>query len=587
VEQFQERLARLAELSPDELAALESEMVAAFDEADAAADLEAMQSLADSLDSIRAELSGRTPAEAPVAEEAPVEEAAVAAAENEAPEVGEAAPEEAPAEATEPEPEAKEEAPVEEAPAAAPELEVVAEAEISESDAPVEAEATTQEGEEPVEITAEDVPAENLPVAASAPLVTIRAGGDIPGVTAGSVLSDMDDVTDAMMKKVNSMRGVRGDGEHIIVASFRTEDEVPDNRVLKAGDTNGNARKIRELITDKEALRPDALVAGAWCAPRTPMYEVPTMGSTQRPIRNALPSFSADRGGITWAQPPALPDLGGGIGLWRHDGSEWESFGEPTGTTETSPANTKPCFTIVCGEDQVADVDAITLCLNFDNMSTRAFPEWIRANTDLTLVAQSRFAEQVLLTKMFAVAATGDCGTPATSVGVARDFLFTVQLSAANKRWEMRLDPDAPLQLVAPSWVADAIAIDLGLQSPGDNTFTTSRTAVNGHLNDINVDPIWYMDDVPNTAAFTDCDTFPAVAHWLLFPTGTFLRLDTGDLNIGVVRDMDHVQANTYSEFSETFETVAYMGPADAAHLVRGVTAVNLFGSSGAPIDLT
>ena len=574
MEQFQERLARLAELTPEELTALESEMVAAFDEADAAADLEAMQSLADSLDSIRAELSGRT-TEAPAAEEAPAEDAAVAAAEGGEVDEAEAPSEEAPAPAEEvaPAPEAK-------APAEQPA------AEASESDAPVQAEATTQEGEETVEITAEDVPAENLPVAASAPMVTIRAGGDIPGVTAGSVLSGMDDVIDAMTKKVKTMRNVTGDGEHIIVASFRMEDEVPDSRVLRAGDLNGNSRKIRELITDRDALQPDALVAGGWCAPRTPMYDVPTVGSTERPLRNSLPSFSADRGGITWATPPALPDVGG-VGLWRHDGSEWESFGEPTGTTETSPANTKPCFTVECGEDQSIDVDAITLCLNFDNMSARAFPEWIRANTDLTLVAQSRFAEQVLLTRMFAVAATGSCGTPATSVGVARDFLFTVRLAAANKRWELRLDPNAPLQLLAPSWVGDAIAIDLGLQQPGDGTYSTSRSEVNGYLAEANIDPVWYMDDVPGTAPFSACNTFPAVAHWLLYPTGTFLRLDTGELNIGVVRDMDHVQANTYSEFSETFETVAHMGPADAAWIVRGVTAVNLFGSSGLPIDLT
>ena len=38
--------------------------------------------------------------------------------------------------------------------------------------------------------------------------------------------------------------------------------------------------------------------------------------------------------------------------------------------------------------DATADVDAHTLCLCVNNMMVRAFPEWVRANTDLVMVAQ-------------------------------------------------------------------------------------------------------------------------------------------------------------------------------------------------------
>lgn len=606
MDQFQERLARLAELSDEELAALESEVVAAFDAADSDADLESMEAYADALDQIRDEKSSRT------VEVSAEETVSVAASAETGDEPDSDEESEEPAVETEPdieveapeggdETESDDDATTNEAeitaegdePDGTPEEVEGDEAPESDSDegeaviatSETEAPEAENESEEQVatEITAEDVPEENVPVMASAVPLTIRAGGDIPGITAGAPLDSMDDVIEALTKKVNGMRNVSGDGEHIIVASFSKDAEVPDERMLRAGDMEGNSRKIRSLLSDKEALQPDALMAAAWCAPRAPIYDVPTIGTTARPVGSALPTFNADRGGITWMEPPSFPDLAGAVGLWRYSNDAWGSHLLPTGGD--AAGELKPCLTVECGTEASADVDAITLCLCFNNMTARAFPEWIRGNTDLTMVAQARFAEQVLLSKMFSVVASGDCG-PATSVGVARDFLFTVRTAAAAKRWTYRMDPDAPLQLLAPAWLGDAIAIDLGLQAPGDDTYSTSRSEVNGYLREANIDPIWYQDDVPGGAPFTGC-VFPAVAQWLLYPTGSFLRLDTGDLNLGVVRTKEDVQKNSYCEFSETFETVAYMGSANGAWVTHGATEVNLFGATGAPIDLT
>lgn len=649
MDQFTERLARLAELSDEELASLEEELVVAFDAADEAADLDGMQSLADAIDSIRAEKESRNPVEE-VAAEAPAEpmveefpEELAASATDGEPEAEEPALDETPEPAvtadavTEETTTVSDETPNEEAPAetvaeaeevAAPEapeaeveteitpeapaeevVEVEPEAEAADAEAgeesaesddqstaeAPEAEATNatdvvEESEEQVaeEITAEDVPEANLPVAAAARQYTIRAGGDIPGVTAGSELSGMDDVVEAMTKKVNAMRGFGGDGEHIIVASFAYEENATDERTLRPGDLNGNAKKIRDFLADPEGLTHEALVAGAWCAPRTPIYDVPTVGTTARPVRDALPSFNAERGGITWVAPPGLPVEA--TSLWRYDNgdSTWKSYSDVEGTTETDPVSTKPCITIPCGPEQNADVDAIPVCFCFDNLSARAFPEWIRANTELVLIGQARFADQVLLSRMYAVAATGNtCTDPATQVGAARDFVLTVQVAAAAQRWRLRLGEDAPLQLLAPAWVRTAIAVDLGLQHPGDSAFTTNNNDVDGFFREFNVDPIWHIDDVPGGAgAFTGC-AFPSAADWLLFPTGSFLRLDTGELNLGVVRTKEDVQKNKYCEFTETFETVAYTGPlAPNGWITKGLTSIDLLGSYGAPREL-
>jgi hypothetical protein len=627
LEEFTERLSRLAELSDEEIASLEEELIVAFDAADEAADLDEMQSVADAIETVRAERESRVPAEevavepeAEAVEEVPLELAASAAEEE--PESEEPAPEddsgtadeagdsevseetpqpeetpeavEAPAEAANEEEAGASDAPTEdETPEEAP-----AETEEESADAvetPEAAETSSEEGNDPsseseeqvAEITAEDVPETNQPVAASVPTFTIRAGGDIPGYTSGQTLEGMDDVVDAMTKKVNNMRGVGGDGEHIVVASFFHEDQASDDRTLRPGDMNGNAKKIRDFLSEPEALTREALTAAAWCAPRTPIYDVPTMGTTARPVRDALPSFNAERGGITWIAPPGLPAVGGAVSLWRHDGDDWASYSDVEGTAATDPVATKPCITIPCGPEKSADVDAIPVCFCFDNLAARAFPEWIRANTELVLIGQARFAEQVLLSRMYAVAATGAvCDGPATPVGAARDFILTVQTAAAAKRWSLRIAENAPLQLLAPAWVRTAIAVDLGLQAPGDNTFTSSPNEVDAYFREFGVDPIWHVDDLPGSAAFAGC-AFPGSADWLLFPTGSFLRLDTGELNLGVVRTKEDVQKNKYCEFTETFETVAYVGPdSPNGWITRGTTTIDLRGSYGAPTVL-
>lgn len=541
---FADRVSNLGDINDDELAQLETDIVAAFDAADEASDIDEMQALADLLDQVRAEISSRSEVTSADVEGDDVfdEDAVAASIEAE----------------TEAETEAEAEVEVEAEPEVAPNIQTNS---LPESEAQVVA-----------EITADDVPSENAPIVVNEPAVAIRAGGDIPGITAGSMLDSMDDVVEAMTRKVNAMRGVSGNGEQIIVASIQ-HPEASEDHILRAGDLEGNSRKIRSLISDPEALTPEALTAGAWCAPRTPIYEVPTVGTTERPVQQGLPTFRADRGGVTWVQPPTLPDVDGASSLWRFDGSAWQAYTDPAGLVLASPADEKPCLKVECGSEQSVDVDAVPFCLTFDNLTARAFPEWVRATTELTMVAQARFAEQKSLSQLFSLAASGSAGTVSTSVGVARDFFVGVLLAAAAKRHEHRMSADSPLQLLAPQWLAKAIAIELGI---GKDFDVHAASEVDGYLKSENLTPIWYIDDVPGKAAFTSQSAFPTTAHWLLFPTGTYVRLDNGELNLGVVRTKEDVKKNQYTEFSETFETVAHMGPASYGWTVQGKTTVSL-----------
>jgi hypothetical protein len=623
--EFDDRLSRLAELSDEEVNALETEMVAAFDAADAAGDIARMQQLADALDQVRAEKANReggaapeAPAEAPPA--MPMEAPPVAASgetegdepektavsvETSGPDIavettgpdgtrvlvenagdaadGAAASDEPPSEDDEPET----------PPVPEPE--------------PDSAEVPNTTEEEAVKVTNADVPAGNQPVsaAAAAPNYAITAGGDIPTVTAGSPLADMDAVIDAMTKKVNAMRGVTGDGERVIVASMRRdlEEEFGDSRVLRRGDAEGNSIKVREYL--KQANSMESLVATGWCAPKTPLYDIPGIGTTDTPVADSLASFGVDRGGIIWTEPPTLANVATALqqlGFWRNTAAEgdppvWQYVPGIAGTPGVgTPTDLKPCIEIECGFEHSAELMAVPLCLCFDNLTTRAYPEYVKATTDLVMVGQAKFKEQWLLAQIFGAAGvinnppTGIVGTPDVPLGVVRDFLITLRLAAAQFRWRNRLSANQQLRLYAPAWLRDAMASDLMVQIPGDDTMSTSNAELNGYISECGIsDPVWYIDDIPvgvGTAATAATSTFdsyhgyPAVAEWLITLPGVFTRLDGGSLDLGVVRTKEDVQKNKYCEFAETFEAVAYMGPTDpaTAWAIRGTTPVTVRG---------
>lgn len=580
MDQFEDQLSNLADLDDATLGDLESELVQAFDTADESGDVDTMSQLADAIDQVRDEIARRgsgetdtdTVPEAPAAESDEEMMAASAATLEAAPDTATAEPEattepDAGQPAAEPtaETEVQTEAPTD-PPADEASTDTPAEATAEATDPEPTDEAGSQEDQETMdpqdsELDGAAVPEEHQPeLEETVPQPVIRAGGDIAGVTAGSELDGLDAVADAMTDRINSLRNVRGGGDQLIVASIETalEDE---SRTLRRGDIEGNSKKIREvmeLVRDPEA----ALTAAAngWCAPRTPLYNLFGVGETDRPVKDSLPGFNADRGGIVYSTPPALADGNYGAGVWAYTGSEWQA--SSVAASGTPADDTKVLFEATCPAELTADLEAITSQLKFDNPTARAYPELVRRNMELALIAHARFAEMRLLRTMWN-AGTALTITPSVQTGVARDLLISLRGVAASVRNRHRTNPDATVDIWAPAWLADAIANDLTLGESEAGQLTVARSEIEGWLRDINVNVTWYWDDIPGNGTsqlFSTKKTFPTAAAIVAALPGTFMFLDGGTLDIGVVRDGDLVGTNKYIEFSETFEKVAFMG---------------------------
>ena len=386
-----------------------------------------------------------------------------------------------------------------------------------------------------------EVPADRRPVTqVSAAPVAITAGADIPGYTAGSPLSDMNAVAEAMAKRLHALRRVNGgDGEQHIVASLTTT--FPEERTLGT-DPEENWTKVQNVVG------PEALVAsGGHQAPFEVRYDIFGFGTTNRPVRDALPRFQADRGGIRYILPPVLSSYDNAVGVWT---AANDAAGSP------DPA-TKASLTVAAATETTVATDAVTLQMQFGNLATRAYPELIARHNELGLIQHAREAEQYLLSK---IAAGSTAVTTSSLIGFGRDFLVQIARAAVAYRSRHRLEPDASLRVIAPSWVKDAMVADLTLAMPGDGTMNAG-SEIDGYLSSRGVVMSYSLDqNVYGTQSTGALNEFSDSFTWYMFAEGTFLFLDGGTLDLGIIRDSSLVGTNDYKMFVETFEGVAKVG---------------------------
>jgi hypothetical protein len=406
-------------------------------------------------------------------------------------------------------------------------------------------ESMTQESmEAPVTASADnlniEVPADRRPITeTSAAAVAITAGADIPGYTAGSSMDSMSDVSVAMEKRLHALRRVNGgDGEQHIVASITTQ--YPEDRTLTQ-DAESNWAKV-QAVTGPEAL----VASGGHSAPFEVKYDIFGLGTTARPLRDALPRFQADRGGIRFVTPPVLSSYANAVGIWTAANDSAET---------PSPAS-KLSLTVSAASELTVATDAVTLQLQFGNLMSRAYPELIARHNELGLIQHAREAEGQILTRLTALSTAV---TSTSLIGVARDFLVTLGRAAANYRGRHRLEADAPLRVIAPAWVKDAMVADLALAMPGDNTLN-AMAEIDGFIASRNINITYHIDDFTDAQGASALNEFADTFVWYMFAEGTFLFLDGGTLDLGVIRDSTLVGTNDYKMFVETFEGVAKVG---------------------------
>lgn len=385
------------------------------------------------------------------------------------------------------------------------------------------------------------------------------AAAGVNGVRAGEHL-DRIGLADALIQTVKRQaKPVKHEGgveERTLIASAQYA--FPPERQLRPNDIEGNNAKIRGIgnpFLGVEAL--EALVAsGGLCAPLTPLYDIPDFAVTSRPVRDGLPSFQAERGGVSVPTVSTIGSIATAITVI-------EEAEDALGGTFA----TKSCQDMDCPTWSDVAVGIISHCREYGNLNARAWPEGIAHENNLTMAAHARTAETRLLTRIKALSLQVTTGQ---EYGAVSDLIDYATRAAAAIRSRLRMD-DVMLRGLFPAWLPDLMVSDTAATQFGDRF--QSRAQMAGILRTAGVEPVFYLDSpsdgtsqiFADEVTGTPLDPWLAEVQWALFIEGTFLHLDGGVLELGLVRDSTLNSTNDYQVFGETFENVARIGPAQAA----------------------
>ena len=396
-------------------------------------------------------------------------------------------------------------------------------------------------------------------------MVPIVATGAGRGGQAGQVL-DADRLSNLIADTLRGMNRNDPPRGPVFVARADWRDRYPAERTL-GQDAFANGLKLA-AIADAPDVGAALTASGGICSPVNVDWSVPTFAAADTPLADHLPSFQADRGGLTFTPPSDIAALAAATGVWT------------AAMDAGAPGNalTKPVLSVACGSPTTVLVDAVPTRLGFGNMEGRFAPEWVASNTALSVAAASRIRELNLLTH---IDAASSLVNSVNLLGTARDLLATVDQVVAYYKDVHRLPDTAKLTAIFPRWVRDAMRADLVREVAHDDGGTdihaVTDAQIDGWLSSRGVDAIWMLDGrvAKTTGGATlqhPVQTYAKVATnnpippwitktvWNLFVEGTFQKLDGGVLDIGVIRDSTLDATNDYELFTEVFETVAFRG---------------------------
>jgi hypothetical protein len=401
-------------------------------------------------------------------------------------------------------------------------------------------------------------------------------GGELENLTAGA--EHMADVFG---------RTPRGAGK---VPVIEVVANYPEDRRLSLEDSRGNRTKIDAVIAsaqDPAAWTEDVVTAAGWCTPSPVQYGQIVQAGAMRPVRDALPSFMADRGG---ARIPVSPTLS----VIETDGDPGSAIGIWTEADDGDDEAEKPVQVIDCPEWVDFRAYAVTKRLQFKNMAARAYPENVRVWNDLAAAAHARVAETKLLDLIKGDAGTSELVQPTHVFGAAIDVVELVLRLTAFMRSAERTDPNARVRALLPAWIIQLLQSDQarsGRVTAGPPTaLVVARDRIVQMLGDAGVTPTFYIDS-PSTGTSqllrkqTDGQApalWPCDVQFGLWFEGHYGFLDGGSLDLGIWRDGTLIAKNAFENFAETFEGIfANRGP-EALWVTQAVLAD---GTYQGPID--
>lgn len=320
----------------------------------------------------------------------------------------------------------------------------------------------------------------------------------------------------------------------------------------------GNQRRFQSELMAVAA-------SGGNCAIPMNNYDVFNAATVQSPVEAFLRAINADRGGMRYLSAPNWADAQAGVQVT----TDAEDAAGYTNQTPPGPTTPKVCVHFDCPEELECIVDAVSACAEFGNLSYRTATELVVVLLDQLAVAHAQAKEITYLDAIQAgsTAVTGDVD----GYGANRSIVWSLGNAAWAYRKRNHIGRSMPIDVLLPDTVipilkADAVAdLHLGMEFLGVDQETLSAQL----MDSMNLNVEFYYDystsygavnAMQNAQGPGNIGNWPISFEGYIYAPGTWVRLDGGTLDVGLVRDSTLNSQNNLQLFSEEWVQACKVG---------------------------
>lgn len=359
--------------------------------------------------------------------------------------------------------------------------------------------------------------------------------GKPSGEAFGSVIEIANAVTQRIQRYSGSRAGVSAAPVRNGVAVFRRTIDPELNIDGKEGPA---LEAVFDRAADQARLPGGSLTAaGGWCAPSETLYDLCEDNSTNFGIIG-LPEVTGSRGGIRYSSGTDLATLFANANV-----------GKVLTEANVIAGTAKVPVEVPCPTPVETRMDVVYSWVNSPILTRHAYPEQVANFIQKVLSAHRHKVNASVIGRMAAASVAQDLSnfgstTTVTDTSAASNVLESADLVGEDLRDKYRLDEDATIEGVAPSWVRSIIRADLARRN-GIDKFDVTNAMIDTWFAVRNVRMQWARDW--QTFNSTPQTTWFAEAQIMYYVPGTLIKLSDDVLTLDTLYDSTNLAQNMYS----------------------------------------
>lgn len=304
---------------------------------------------------------------------------------------------------------------------------------------------------------------------------------------------------------------------------------------LRVEDSN-NADEVLKRAVDESRLPGESLVAaGGWCSPSETSYDLFELHSTDGLV--SFPEVNVARGGLRFTRGPDFSTLFADTGFSfteaEAEAGDYDGYG-----------GDKPCFTVTCPTFVDERLEVTGLCITAGILQNRAYPETTEHTIRGAMAGhQHRMARQAI----DRVEADSDAvAMPAGQIGALAPVLTAIELQVEHYRYVHRMTRATTLEAIFPYWIRGVIRSDMSRRLGVDLT-SVSNARINEWFAERGVAPQFVYNYQDLNGAAASQTAWPTDVRFLLYAAGTWVRGVSDLITLEAVFDSALFRANDFT----------------------------------------